>query len=207
MAESPNLSIQNQETPAMRWMRDKARALGQQAYRLVNQMRQLDPNMFSPDEPFYFHREADRIGLVLDGRFNGMGTGDIAFWHFYRPNQRITDQLGVFTMNQLSVGLLTDNRLAQTCREYTENGKTHPYDLEPIETNYFIDTRGNYAKISGVPLWIPDDREEIRLCALPYAVMSLYKTPMTPRDLVLAQNALEALSTQSQQRLLLYGIK
>lgn len=215
MAESPMfdtslISDVEQYLGEQRKLHQLARDIAKRSIKLAQLMRQMDNMMFSPSDPFYFSREDDRLSLSLDNFLPGPGTGQVTFWHFFRPNPRVLRELGVMTTNQISLSHLTDVTLHNTLQKEALRREENSYTasgMEDIETNIFVDAQGNFAKVTGVPLWLRAEHDEINLCGYPYATMRVYKTPMSPRDLVLAKTVVYTLTAAAKKHLARHGIK
>lgn len=125
-----------------------------------------------------------RLGAVYDSPFN-LGYGDVTFFHspHETDRQRYKEELGIDTPNRLSIGLATDSQTRAATREYLGLG-------ENIETDYFFDSQGHFAKVIGIPKSILDERRRVQLEGHELKDMYYVVTEMTEKDFVIAKAAL-----------------
>ncbi|HVZ12041.1 MAG TPA: hypothetical protein VG965_03345 [Patescibacteria group bacterium] len=173
------------------------------------------------DDGFYFRTDDEYSILCMPDALEGLGgDGGIALFHYFDGDnqERFRRDLGVDTPNRLVLGMQTDPDTEAAVRDYltvgiqelglwehlTDNQKAEEEDLtfdaiglsDDIETDFFVDIDGNFAKVCGLPREIEDLREKIQLEGFDIESMYHVRASMTPSDFALMKSTLYTLTTR-----------
>lgn len=121
-------------------------------------------------------------------RFTILGEVPVDAILFYAPNRPhyFTDEINVTTSFDLKLHLFSDS---ETYEAYIQLVNTRSSDIGYVDTTYFFDKAGRYAKLAQLPISLQTNRKSV----IDHPLVGIYLSEITLNDFDIAEQALECI--------------